>query len=161
MVLWQLPMALSKNMITVSRRYPLFLLICQVTQKTQEGRTMYLPKRKSTQRQATLKIISMLLIIFLLMVSTSCTETRHTSPVSTLLNSSNCLNSKAEVIALGERRLLKEFGVVIVNYRPYTSFIINDSIWVVKSKSRYTRGGGPYIELSSKTCRTLHIEFSK
>lgn len=54
------------------------------------------------------------------------------------------------------------YGTRCSKYYPYTAYLYNDSIWIIKgSRDRISEGGCPYIELNKHDGRVLTIEFGK
>ncbi|MGN0229366.1 MAG: NTF2 fold immunity protein [Muribaculaceae bacterium] len=54
------------------------------------------------------------------------------------------------------------YGSRCSKYYPYTAYLYNDSIWIIKgSRDRISEGGCPYIELNKHDGRVLTIEYGK
>ena len=54
------------------------------------------------------------------------------------------------------------YGSRCSKYYPYTAYLYNDSIWIIKgSRNRISEGECPYIELNKHDGRVLTIEFGK
>lgn len=77
-----------------------------------------------------------------------------------------CVADADQAIAIAEKEWLKLYGNKIYNKKPFSTKIVNDSIWVVEGTiiqdSLFSkRGGVPYAEINAQNCKILKVAHGK
>lgn len=79
---------------------------------------------------------------------------------------STCIENPTKAIEIAEKEWLKVYGNGIYDKKPFVASLRKDSVWVVQGTFKQDsllsrRGGVPYAEIDSKTCKILKISHGK